>query len=103
MSLFAHHPIAEAVFYHLGKNETLHITSSSYYSPNLEAPFRAVFGPESSATEAANQWTTGTPSYDVNGQFTGTYSCCSTMVDGEAVTGEWIQVESSAPHIVPRR
>ena len=94
-SVFAYQQISESVFN--VRDETLQISASSYYSPNLEAPFRAIFGPESSATEAANQWTTATQSY-LYGQFTGTYSCCVTLVDDQSIMGEWLQVQSSVPH-----
>jgi len=96
-SIFSYQQIAESVF-HI-RDETINVSASSYYSPNLEAPFRAIFGPESSTTEAANQWTTSTQSY-LHGQFTGTYSCLRTMVSDEPVLGEWLQVQSSVPHVM---
>ncbi len=96
-SIFSQQQIIESVFH--VRDETIQVSASSYYSPNLEAPFRAIFGPESSATEAANQWTTSTQSY-LNGQFTGTYTCLRTVVSNEPVLGEWLQVQSSVPHVM---
>jgi hypothetical protein len=72
-------------------------SASSYYLPNLEAPFRALFGPESSEYATANQWTTGTASYVDDGKYAGTYSCCRTPVEDAVVAGEWLQVHYEAP------
>ncbi len=102
-SLFSPPPITESSFVLPATNETITVSASSYYSANLEAPFRAVFGPESSENEAANsnQWTTGTPSYSPEGgHFIGTYACCGTVVDDQSVHGEWLQVQSSRPRVV---
>jgi hypothetical protein len=92
-------PIIYESTFLLGDNKSLTVSSSSYYVPNLEAPFRALFGPESSEFATANQWTTGTPSYTDGGHFAGSYSCCNTMVDTDSVRGEWLQVKFSCPQV----
>jgi hypothetical protein len=89
------HPI-ESTFL-MSDGDTLTASASSYFLPNMEAPFRALFGPESSEHATANQWTTANQTYSDQGRYAGTYSCCSTLVDGEAVAGEWLQAQYGAP------
>ena len=82
-------------------DETYTASASSYYSPNSETPYKAFSTLETSATAGSdtNQWTTGTSSYETGG-FTGTYSCCRTLVDGMPVAGEWLQMQCTQKHVV---
>ena len=82
-------------------DETFSASASSFYSPNKETPYKAFSTLETSATTGAdtNQWTSGAPSYET-GSFTGTYSCCHTVVDGNTVSGEWLQLQCTEKHMV---
>jgi hypothetical protein len=81
--------------------ETFVASASSFYAPNKETAYKAFSASGTSAIAGTdtNQWTTGTASYET-GDFTGTYSCCSTPVDGKAVEGEWLQLQCSNTHVV---
>ena len=80
---------------------TREVSASSYYAPNNESPEKAfgLSGTSFRQEDAANQWTTAVPSY-VDGAFSGNYSCCHTIVDGNHIAGEWLQVRSLQPRIV---
>ena len=80
-------------------DETFTASASSYFAQNQETACKAFSLPETSDTQGSdtNQWTTGTPSYE-NGVYSGTYSCCQTIVDGEPVSGEWLQLHCSRAH-----
>jgi hypothetical protein len=82
-------------------DEVFVASASSFYAPNKEMPFKAFSASETSAIPGSdtNQWTTGTASYET-GDFTGTYSCCSTSVNGKVVEGEWLQLQCSKPHVL---
>ena len=78
------------------------VSASSYYAPNNESPEKA-FGLSKTSSrqeDATNQWTTAMPSYVDEGVFSGNYSCCHTIVDGNHIAGEWLQGRSLQPHIV---
>ena len=94
------HPIMDTSSMTLD-GETFIASASSYYAPNKEMAYKAFSAEETSAVPGSdtNQWTTGTASYET-GQFTGTYSCCSTNVDGKAVEGEWLQLQCSNTHVL---
>ena len=94
------HPIMDASLMTLD-GETFIASASSFYAPNKEMAYKAFSAAETSAVPGSdtNQWTTGTPSYET-GQFTGTYSCCSTHVDGKVVEGEWLQLQCSNTHVL---
>ena len=81
---------------------TREVSASSYYAPNNETPEKA-FGlleTSSSPHDAKNQWTTALPSYNKDGMFSGNYTCCTTMVDGQPIAGEWLQVEARRPQVI---
>ena len=82
-------------------SEVFVASASSFYAPNREMPFKAFSSSETSAIPGSdtNQWTTGIASYET-GNFTGTYSCCCTSVDGIVVEGEWLQLQCSKPHVL---
>ena len=80
-------------------SETFTALASSYYSPSNEAAWRAFSGASTSNVGGTNvnAWTASQGFYPSSGG--GAYiGTASTIVDGNAIKGEWLQLQSTARH-----
>ena len=79
--------------------ETFTASASSFYAPTNEASWRAFSGASTSGVAGTNvnAWTANTGFYSGSGGG-GYTSTTSTVVDGQAILGEWLQLQSTVQH-----
>ena len=91
-------PFMSGLSFTAGTGETFTASASSSYSAE-EASFVAFSSSETSAASPNNRWTianSGGTMY-VGTAYTGAYS---STVDGQAVKGEWLQLQASNQHVL---